>query len=107
MSFTEAIRRNRARLEKLFAEADPQATRFLAECRDLGDTHDEDAGVYFVRLRDEAAVTELLTTRLVPDNHYDKLLAIYDLTQPLAGQGPGQKRDEWLARVAEETTSES
>jgi hypothetical protein len=92
-----AVELNLQKLQQRFATAQESGHRWLAECRDLGDAFDRDAGVYFVECRDDAAVDEVVA-RCKEDDPYDRLLGIYDLTQPLRGQAGGMTRGEWLSR---------
>lgn len=91
-----AATKNWERLQQNFAAAKTHGDTWLVECRDLSEAFDADAGVYFSPCQDDAAVDELVT-RCSDENHYDRVLGIYDLRRPLNEQSVGLTRAEWLA----------
>jgi len=90
-----AVRLNAKRREERYAEHRAAGKAWLIECRDLWDSEDEDAGVYFVGCADAAAVTRHINGL---DPSSDRVLGIYDLSKPLAPQGPGITQEEWKVR---------
>jgi hypothetical protein len=90
-----AVERNGKQRQEKFAPANGQ--RWLAECRDLGDANDHDAGVYFQACPDDATVDSIVAC-FTDDNAFDRLLGVVDVRQPLAGPGGGLTRAQWLAR---------
>lgn len=90
-----AIELNAKRRVVRYAELRAEGASWMLECRDLWDSEDEDAGVYFAGCADGREVGEFIRGM---DRSSDRLLGIYDLSKPLAGQGPGLTLQEWLAR---------
>ena len=90
-----AVRLNAQRREERYAEHRAAGKAWMIECRDLWDSEDEDAGVYFVPCADAAAVTRYIKGL---DPATDRVLGIYDLSKPLTPQGPGITEDVWRAR---------
>jgi hypothetical protein len=90
---------NRATPEARFEKARRAGAAYLVECRDVYDAvfvHDcADRGVYYEELGDAAAVDALAV--ILGNNAWNCILAIYDLSRPLAEQGPGLARDDWLS----------
>ena len=93
----EAVKLNRQRLERRFTSTDRSRVRWLVECRDLGDAYAEDAGVYFVECVDDRAVDDVVE-RCTDTNPYERILGIFNLERPLAEQGGGLTRAQWLER---------
>jgi hypothetical protein len=75
---------------------------YVLECRDLGDPEAEDGGLFFAFLRTEAEV-DAAVAELGESHPYERLLGVFDLGRPLAEQGSGLTRDEWLARRTDPT----
>jgi hypothetical protein len=84
-------------LVERFSEAQTQGHRWLLECRDLWDAHDDDWGVYYQPVADDAAV-DACAKHFDENNNFDRLMAIWDLSLPLAGQGSGIAPKDWVAR---------
>ena len=93
---SDAIALNRKKLENRASRARQKGNRWLVECGDLWDAHDEDAGVYFVECVDEQAVHDTIVNK-GPDNDSDRVLGIFDLERPLDEQGGGVTREAWMA----------
>lgn len=89
-----AIRLNDKRCKQYYAEFKAKGAKWMVECRDLWDSEDDDAGVYFVDCASEKAVTK--TVLEMKKRETDKVLGIYDLSKPLVEQGPGITAMEWL-----------
>src|SRR5437870_2298449 len=91
------VRANWARLEVRFAEAAAEGYRWLAECRDLSDAFDSDAGVFYVKCADDEAVDQVVARcPEIPVSSYSEvLLGVFDLRRPFNEQIPGLKRSEW------------
>lgn len=90
-----AIRLNAKRRVEKYAEFKKAGAKWMMECRDLWDSEDEDAGVYFVDCASENVVRRRAREM---DPMSDRILGIYDLSKPLAKQGPGLTLEEWKAR---------
>ena len=90
-----AVSLNWERLQQRFADAQGSGTAWLVECRDMYDALDEDFGVYWERHPDDASVDKLLAES---EKKCIKVLGIYDLRQPLVGQGTGLKLAQWHER---------
>ncbi|MBL8095623.1 MAG: hypothetical protein JNL73_15730 [Anaerolineales bacterium] len=91
-----AVEINRERRTVRHAEAAHVGAAYLVECRDLWDADDADAGVYFVPCVGVAEVTAL-ALEFSDDNPNDRLLGVYRVSEPVAGQGAGLSRAAWLA----------
>jgi hypothetical protein len=91
-----AVELNDQRRQEKFATARANGQMWLAECRDLGDADDHDAGVYFKACPDEATVDSIVAC-FTDDNAFDRLLGVFDVRKPLAEQGGGITRAQWLA----------
>lgn len=91
-----AVAINRERRTVRHAEAAQAGAAYLVECRDLWDADDADAGVYFVPCVGAVEVTAL-ALEFSDDNPNDRLLGIYRVPDPVAGQGAGLSRAAWLA----------
>ena len=92
-----AARLNSERRPLRFAMGVEQGQAYMLECRDMGDHDDDDAGVYFSYCADDEELREAVH-RMPDDHHWDRILGIFDLRRPLAEQGLGLTRAEWLAR---------
>lgn len=90
-----AIRINAERRGERYAEFRQAGAAWMAECRDLWDSEDDDAGVYFVEFADGYALRTFIAGLEAAS---DRILGIYDLAKPLDPQGPGLTMEEWLAR---------
>jgi len=90
-----AIELNSQRLVTRFAECKNSGAMWLLECRDLWDSEDEDAGVYFVECSSGYAVNNFIKKM---DPLSDRILGIYDLSKPLKNQGAGLTLEEWKVR---------
>ncbi len=89
--------------ESHFAKAQAEGGRWLLECRDMWDAFDDDGGVYFQAMPDDLSARR--EARDIQANPKDKrLLGAYDLTRPLAEQGPGLKLEEFLERLVPRDT---
>ena len=94
---SDAVALNRKRLAKRADEARALGFRWLVECRDMWDAHDDDAGVYFVPCEDEEKVGEVISIRDPDAAMSDKVLGIFDLSGPLSVQNFGVTRAQWLS----------
>lgn len=92
---THAVKLNSKRCARYYAEFKAAGAMWMLECRDLWDSEDEDAGVYFVDCSSTRAVNNFI---MKMNRFSDRLLGIYDLTKPLIEQGPGLTLEEWKAR---------
>jgi hypothetical protein len=90
-----AVQINARRRAERCGEFRAAGAAWMLECRDLWDSEDEDAGVYFVSCVDDRAVERRLGEL---DPASDRLLGIYDLSKPLEPQGPGLTAAEWRSR---------
>jgi hypothetical protein len=90
-----ATRLNAARRAASFARFRDAGAAWMVECRDLWDSEDDDAGVYFEEFADGYKMNEFIEGL---DPSSDRILGIYDLSKPLDPQGPGLTLEEWLAR---------
>jgi hypothetical protein len=90
-----AIELNSKRCSERFGEFKAAGAMWMIECRDLWDSEDEDAGVYFVECKNGYEVNDFIKKM---DALSDRILGIYDLSRPLNDQGPGLTLDEWKAR---------
>jgi hypothetical protein len=90
-----AIELNSSRRAKRFAEFKNSGASWMLECRDLWDSEDDDAGVYFVNCRTGYEVDDFIKNL---DGLSDKILGLYDLSKPLADQGPGITLEDWKTR---------
>lgn len=90
------VRENARRRQDAFRDAQRDGSLFLAECRDMWDRFDHDAGVYFVPCSSLEEVDALVDV-CVPDEQYlhDRLLGIYHTTNALETQGAGISREAW------------
>jgi hypothetical protein len=95
-SLDVAVKLNAERLERAFAIAIANGNLWLVECRNLFDAFVDDAGVYFVECEDDRAVNEVVAC-CTDDSHFDRLLGIFNLRKPLAGQRVGLTRSEWVS----------
>ncbi len=77
-----------------FAEAQVGGHRWLLECRDMWDAHDDDMGVYYKPVDDDAAV-DACAMHFDEKNNFDRLVAVWDLSKPLAGQSSGISPNDW------------
>jgi hypothetical protein len=68
----------------------------MLECRDMWDADEQDAGVFFTlhKTREEA-VARIREMAKTPD--HERVLAVYDLRQPLQPQGAGQNPQSFLS----------
>lgn len=93
--FLHAIQINAKRRVKRFDEFKAAGASWMIECRDLWDSEDEDAGVYFVDCATKHDVNAFIK-RMDPSS--DRILGIYDLSKPLANQVLGLTLEQWMAR---------
>jgi len=87
-----ALANARTRRKVRYAEVKEQGYSWLLECRDLWDAHDDDAGVYFVECKTRKEVDD----KVKKNAYEEKVMGIYDLSQPLNEQGPGIARKDWV-----------
>lgn len=91
-----ALHLSRAARERRYAEGKAQGAAYMLECRDMWDADDQDAGVFFTLHKSrEEAVARIREMAKTPD--HERVLAVYDLRQPLLPQGPGQNPRNFLA----------
>jgi hypothetical protein len=93
---SKALQINGQRRKIRFAEGQQAGMVWMLECRDMWDAHDADGGVYFSFCATEAEVDEVVN-KLTDDDMSDRLLGIYNLSEPLNGQGAGINRTDWRA----------
>ena len=88
-----AIEINAVRRAERYAAFRAGGATWMAECRDLWDAEDDDAGVYFAEFADGYALREFIAGL---DPASDRILGICDLSRSLESQGPGLTVDEWM-----------
>ena len=92
--YLEAARLNAERRPLRFAEGRAQGADYMLECRDLGDSEDRDAGVYFKFCSAHELASEL--AKMPDDDPWNRVLGIFNLALPLEQQGLGITRALWL-----------
>ncbi|MBN1270238.1 MAG: hypothetical protein JXB04_11675 [Kiritimatiellae bacterium] len=90
-----AVVLNARRRAEYYAKFRAAGAAWLLECRDLWDSEDDDAGVYFTDCSSERGVDTCIREL---DPLTDRVLGIYDLSKPLDEQGVGLTLEEWQAR---------
>jgi hypothetical protein len=91
---SKALARNSERRKARFMEAQQTGATWLVECRDLYDSLDGDAGVYFKACYTESDVNKMVAR--MDGTTPDRILGIYSLARPVELLGPGLTREDWL-----------
>ena len=97
--FIGIVDANRKRLTEVITEVRPTGCKWVVECRDMWDAHDDDAGVYFVPCKTDRDVDRIAKS-CIGDNPHTRLLGVLDVSRALDEQWPGLTLDQWKARRA-------
>lgn len=90
-----ALHLSRQARERRYSEGKGEGAIYMLECRDMWDADDQDAGVFFTLHKTrEQAVARIREMQKTPD--HERVLAVYDLRQPLLSQGPGLSPQQFL-----------